>query len=250
MSAQEPDPTGPRPTSWLGTAGILARHLPDLVRDYAYALRHQVPWLPDPPLEGAAADATGTTIVVLPGIWEPTYYLRPLTAHLRHAGHDVRVLTSLQENLREPSQAATRVARLLGAEDLHDVVLVAHSKGGLVAKTLLLDPSTGTRVAGAVCVCTPFSGSQWGPLFLPGLGIRNLAPRGRVVTALATQTAVNARITSVYPTADPHVPEGSFLAGATNVEIDAFGHNQVLSDPRFVDAVLRAVDGYRVPRVE
>jgi hypothetical protein len=59
--------------------------------------------------------------------------------------------------------------------------------------------------------------------------------------ALEANTEVNVRITSIYPALDQHVPEGSQLEGATNIEVAAVGHFRVLSDPEVLDAVVAAV---------
>ncbi len=72
---------------------------------------------------------------------------------------------------------------------------------------------------------------------------RALAPSAPDVLALAAETAVNARITSIYPLFDPHVPGGSELPGAENVRLPIAGHTRILSDPIALRAVGRAVAG-------
>ncbi|MEH3089267.1 MAG: alpha/beta hydrolase, partial [Microbacterium arborescens] len=52
------------------------------------------------------------------------------------------------------------------AHELHDVVLVAHSKGGLIGKQMMTDAAVGPRVRGMVAVASPFGGSVYGRLML------------------------------------------------------------------------------------
>jgi hypothetical protein len=50
--------------------------------------------------------------------------------------------------------------------------------------------------------------------------------------ALAEDRDVNRRIVSVFGEFDPHIPGGSFLAGAKNVRLETGGHFRVLAHPR------------------
>ena len=67
------------------------------------------------------------------------------------------------------------------------------------------------------------------------------APDGPVIRALSLETTVNRRITSLYSVFDPHIPEGSVLPGATNVELPVAGHFRILAQPETLSAVLAAI---------
>ena len=54
---------------------------------------------------------------------------------------------------------------------------------------------------------------------------------------------VNARITSIYPVFDGHIPEGSALEGAVNIEVPVRGHFRILVEQVALDAIVSAVDG-------
>lgn len=225
----------------------ILRRLPDLTRDYVYALRHHTHLL----RRVLPVASTDQPVLLLPGIYETAAFLKPLRRALEAEGCSVHAISALRLNLAEPARLADVVVAYLDEHDLDDVVCVAHSKGGLLAKQLLVDPRTHGRIVGAVTLCTPFSGSGWGRLFVPGLGVRDLSPGARGIMSLDAVRDVNARIVSIYPSVDPHIPEGSWLDGAENVEIDAFGHFQVLSDRRFLEATVDAVHRLRAaPRLD
>ncbi|MCW3158181.1 esterase/lipase family protein [Micropruina sonneratiae] len=172
-----------------------------------------------------------TPLVLLPGIWERWRYLVPLARALNGWGHPVHLLESLGGN-GGPLPAATRVVvDYLAEHDLSGVVLVAHSKGGLIGKLVMLDPDAGPRVRGMVALSTPFGGSSlsWPVLARSPLGI--FAPKGRAILDLAEQRDVNARIVSLQPRHDQVIPEGSRLEGARNVALDVSGHFRPLRDP-------------------
>jgi hypothetical protein len=122
---------------------------------------------------------------------------------------------------------------------LRDVVLVAHSKGGLIGKRVMVSPA-GERVAGMVAVATPFAGSRWAR-FMIGRALRSFAPHDPVLLALAAELEVNERVTAVYPRFDPHIPETGHLVGATNIELPLSGHFRPLGDHTLVELVVREV---------
>jgi pimeloyl-ACP methyl ester carboxylesterase len=48
---------------------------------------------------------------------------------------------------------------------------------------------------------------------------------------MSRELTINSRITSIYGPFDPHIPEGSVLPGATNIELPVAGHFRILGDP-------------------
>lgn len=187
--------------------------------------------VPDAFREPGADPAHATPLVLLPGIWERWTYLVPLARALHAQGHPVHLIPALRSNGGPLPDAARIVASYLIDEGLTEVILVAHSKGGLIGKLVMLDPAVADRVRGMVALSTPFGGSSlsW-PIFARSpLGV--FAPRGRPITELAAHLDVNARIISLAPTHDQVIPEGSELQGARNEKLDAAGHFRPLRNP-------------------
>jgi pimeloyl-ACP methyl ester carboxylesterase len=180
----------------------------------------------------ASAYATGelTPIVVLPGVYETWRFMEPQIAAMHARGHPVHVVEALRRNQYPIGDLATTVTDFLGAHDLGDVILVAHSKGGLAGKLVLLGAES-SRVRGLLAIATPFGGSRYARR-MPGRVLRSFAPDDPSIVRLAHELAVNARIVSIYAAFDPHIPEGSELAGAKNVRLDMGGHFRVLAHPR------------------
>lgn len=208
--------------------------------DYAYAALWQLRAFGDRDRAETYRGGNGVPIVVLPGIYESWRFMRPLIEHAHRDGHPVHVLEQLSRNLSPISEMADRVSAYLAEHDLHDVVLLAHSKGGLAGKLAMLGPQR-SRVRGMLAVATPFGGSRYARLMLTR-SLRALSPRDPSIAALAAQRDADARIVSVYAGFDPHIPEGSELPGAKNVRLDTGGHFRVLAHPR-VMAELAALAG-------
>ncbi|GGH35928.1 esterase/lipase family protein [Microbacterium album] len=213
-----------------------ARRLGWWIRDYAYAVQWQGRALLDRTEPETFRSGDGTPIVVIPGVYETWKFLQPLIVALHERGHPVHVVDPLRDNRRPIDEGARLVAAHLVEHDLRDVVLVAHSKGGLIGKHVMAFGPGASRVRGMVAVAAPFGGSRYARLMvLPTL--RSFAPRNATILALAQEIAINARIVSIYARFDPHIPEGSELAGAKNVVLDTGGHFRVLADPRVIGEV-------------
>ncbi|MFB4351816.1 lysophospholipase [Microbacterium sp. LWO14-1.2] len=178
-------------------------------------------------------DGSGVPIVILPGVYETWRFMQPMIAALHGRGHPVHVLDAWRHNRRPVADAAEILTRFLEDNAMTDVVLVAHSKGGLAGKTAMTGRA-GSRIRGMVAVSTPFRGSRYAR-WMPVRGLRALAPTHPSILALARHLDVDSRIVSVYPRFDPHIPEGSELVGALrNVRLDTGGHFRVLADPRVI----------------
>ena len=221
--------------------GVAVRDLRWWVQDYAYALRGQ--WRALVGREGpeALSEGEGTPIVLLPGIYETWRFLEPLARALHERGHPVYVVDELGDNRRPIAEQASRVAVLLLTRGLDDVVLVAHSKGGLIGKHVMAFHPAGSRVRAMVAVATPFGGSRYSRL-MPTPSLRAFASGDATMRALAAAADANARIVSIYGTFDPHIPEGSELAGARNVRLADGGHFRILADPRVIAEVVRVAE--------
>ncbi|WP_208012629.1 esterase/lipase family protein [Cellulomonas shaoxiangyii] len=209
-------------------------------RDYAWIAAAQAHATVRPPPPDDLATGTRTPVLLLPGIYETWPVMDGLVRHLHDAGHPVHTVPALGYNGRGLEESAQRVVDRLAELDLDEVVLVAHSKGGLIGKLVLGTPGAGDRIAGMVAVNTPFSGSVYARWF-PVRAVRALSPLDPQILALARQVAANGRIRSVFARFDPHVPGGSELPGAVNVRLPVDGHFRPLADPRVHAAVLDGV---------
>jgi len=203
------------------------------MRDYAYAAWWQLRALGNRTDPSSFRSGTRAPVLVIPGVYESWKFLQPLIVALHERGHPVHVVDPLRHNRRPVAAGAALVAEYLVAHGLRDVVLVAHSMGGLIGKHVMaLDPAA-ERVRGMVAVATPFGGSRYATLMLSPT-LRSFSPRNATILALARETAVNSRIVSLYGRFDPHIPGGSELAGARNVVLETGGHFRILAHPRVI----------------
>jgi hypothetical protein len=223
--------------------------------DYFYAARRQAailqaPWSigrhrPAPPAWATGSDQL-PEVILLPGVYEHWTFLRPLGDALSAAGYRVSVVHGLGINRRDIAETSERLQRTLAnsAAPVAGRVLVAHSKGGLIGKHLLvtsgITDAAPFGLRGLVAVATPFGGARRARLLLDP-SIRAFLPSNQTIVMLGRESAINAHIVSVFGVYDPHIPEGSALSGATNVQVPAFGHFHLLGSPRTHQAVIDGI---------
>ena len=208
--------------------------------DYAFALKLWMRSLVNARDDSQYLGGDLAPVVLLPGVYETWTFLRPLAARIHSLGHPVHVVRQLGRNTRSVPAAAAIAQRYLDAHDLRHVVLVAHSKGGLIGKhMMLLDDATG-RIDRLVAIATPFGGTRYARYMLDP-SLRAFRPAEKTVAMLTANAAANARIVSIYGDDDTHIPEGCELPGATNLEFAVSGHFRVLADARVLAAVDAAV---------
>jgi len=193
-------------------------------------------------------DATRQPVLLLPGIYETWQFMRPVADLLRDRGHPVHVVTTLGWNTATIRSSADLVAAYLAENDLRNVLVVAHSKGGLIGKYTMLRCDPESRIDRMIAISTPFSGSVYARYVLMR-SIRDFSPTDTTLRMLREHLEVNSRITSIWGTFDPHIPGGSRLDGATNVLLTASGHFRIFGTKELLDAVGRAAETVPPPPV-
>lgn len=212
--------------------------------DYAYAGWQQARSLfrRRRPPSFAEGDPGLPAVVLLPGVYETWLFLEPLARRLNAQGYRVFTVPELSFNrmpvLRSADVVALALDALTAGHGVTEFVLLAHSKGGLIGKQLLVAERPGIR--GMVAVSTPFSGSSYAQ-YLPSPTLRAFSPRDAVLMELLLQEHVNERIVSVYAAFDPHIPGTSALVGARNIELPLNGHFLPLGSRLLADTVHEAV---------
>jgi pimeloyl-ACP methyl ester carboxylesterase len=178
-------------------------------------------------------------VVLIPGIYEPAAFLDPLRARLEERGHEVAVVEELGWNLRTVPDSAALVAERLRELGLAGVLIVAHSKGGLIGKELLVTEPSLAR--GMVSISTPYGGHPFSRI-APTPALRAFRATDPVMLALAAERAANASIVSISAEIDPIVIGGTWLEGARNICLPVVGHFRILSHPAFLTLLDELLD--------
>jgi len=181
---------------------------------------------PDPVTRYPGGD--GAPVLLLPGVYETWQFLRPIADALHARGHAIHTLPQLGFNRGDIVLSARRAQAYLDRLDLRGVIVIAHSKGGIIGKHMMVSNDSSHRIARLIAICSPFDGS---PLarFAPTSTLRAFDPRNELLLRLAGEREANARIVSIYSRLDPLIPGGSHLAGALNIELPVVGHFRPLA---------------------
>ncbi len=208
-------------------------------------------------------------VILLPGITGRWTFMKHLGDKISLAGHPVYVVPKLGYNLSLiPSAAkvvhelilemvpnlghnipdillnAKLVRNIIEKYDIQNVVIVAHSKGGLIGKYLLIHHNHDQRIKGMVAIATPFSGSAMAKL-IPHHAFKEIATDSKLIHDLEQHTGVNNKIISIYPVFDNHVwaIKGSYLEGALeNIQVDVMGHHKIIYDKDVEQKVFESIE--------
>ncbi|MCR4325982.1 MAG: alpha/beta hydrolase [Patescibacteria group bacterium] len=211
-----------------------------LLTKYAYAALYRHP----PAYYLGLAQDGKAPLVLLPGLTNGWSTMKYLADKLARRGHPVYIIGELGSNMQAVSSASHIAHSFIERHDLRGVILVAHSKGGLVGKYYLMHENANERVRGMVAIAAPFGGSRPARA-LPLEVFKELSQDSPLLRELAESVQVNSRIVSIYPAYDTHalIPDGSRLEGALgNVEIQTGGHNALLFDGRVVRETIHAIE--------
>lgn len=219
------------------------RRLGSIVADWAHVARRWPLALLNRTSPDAFEQGDRIPVVLLPGIWEPWRFMLPLARALNAAGHPVYPVPALGLNGAPLDRSTDVVVEAIAEHPADQVILVAHSKGGLIGKQLMLHPEAGPRVAGLVALCSPFGGSSLSLRLLARTPLGLFAPSNATLLALAAERAVNTRIVSIGAAWDEMVPEGTHLEAARNITLSESGHFRPLVARRVLDVVVEEVRG-------
>lgn len=188
-------------------------------------------------------------VIVLPGIFGRWAFLKPMADYISLLGHPVYIVPKLGNNIIDIPTSAKLVQEVIVENNLTHAVVVAHSKGGLIAKYMLAHDNSDERTDGLVAIATPFSGSELSNQ-LHYYPAHEMATDSQIILYLQTHTQVNHKIISIIPQYDNYVwhEKGSLLEGAKdNIKVNNHGHNQLLRDKHVWALVVESIN--RLARV-
>lgn len=214
----------------------LAERVRGHASDWLYAVRGEVGHAIRPGRIDDFAVGDSAPVLLLPGVYETWEFLLPVARRVNALGHPVHVVPGFGHNRGSIPEMARRAQGYLDQQELAGVVVIAHSKGGLIGKHMMVTDDAHGRVARLIAVNTPFGGSRYARFALRRT-LREFAPTGVTLAALAGRQESNARTVSIYSEEDPVIPGGSELVGATNIRLPIIGHFRVLSSPLLLETI-------------
>ena len=176
-----------------------------------------------------------------------------LARHLRRSG--VRGIYSMSYGPPLASidvfaeQLATKLDAIIAATASRNVIVIAHSMGGLIVRAYIRKWGA-DKLARVVTIGTPHHGSMhaW---FFPGAGLAQMRPGSEWLRALNRERIGSSpRFVSMWSWHDSMVaPQtSSALPGAIDVALAGIGHNALLGDPEVFAYVVNEISDARSGR--
>jgi len=188
--------------------------------------------------------ANKAPVIILPGVFERWAFLKPMADHISMLGHPLYIVPKLGNNIGDIPTASKKVREVIEENGLKNIVIVAHSKGGLIGKYLMLHEDPEEKIKGLIAIATPFHGSAIGKI-IPHYAIAELSTDSEIINYLENHLEINKKIVSIIPSYDNHIwhERGSYLDGdMENVRVPVFGHHLVLNDKKVWTQVVEWVE--------
>lgn len=174
------------------------------------------------------------TVILLPGVHSQAHGLKKIGNAVNKKGYQVLTLEELGNNTMKVAQGAKILENFLRHNKLSNVTIIAHSKGGLIAKYFIDNSQLRSKVEKIISISTPYKGSIMAYL----IGDKDMFPDSEVIRNFKVNN--NSIFTQLYPLFDNHViPNRSLiLEGANNIKISEIGHTRIL----FSTITLKIID--------
>jgi triacylglycerol lipase len=218
------------------------------IEDYFYLVKSRIFLFIKPPKHYAGHVLENRpTIILIPGVNEKWQVLKSIADPISLFGCPVYVVEQLGFNTKAIDHSAKLIRKLIEDKNLNNIIIIAHSKGGLIAKYLLAFNNQDERIKKVVAIATPFHGSQLAE-FIPAKAYKELGTESQMIEKLKAQTKVNGQIISIFGTFDNHVwpTESCRLEGSENIQIDVFGHHKILFDEQVRKIILQKIENVKL----
>ena len=216
------------------------------INDYLYLLLGKVFMYlyKDPPKHYLDYVVKGKNpVILIPGNSNKWGFLKKLGDSISNLGHPVYISHRLGLNLFDIPTSAKIVRKTIDENKLEKVVLIGHSKGGIVGKYILMHENNDDRINRLIAIAAPFSGTNI-VSHLPYESLRELSPKSKIIQELDSNEKVNSKIVSLMPEFDNHVwsEKGSYLKGALNIKVPIKGHHKIVFGKDVIKKIIDLIE--------
>ena len=179
-------------------------------------------------------------VILIPGNSNKWGFLKKLADTISNLGHPIYISQKLGLNLFDIPTSAKIVREIIDDNKLENVVLIGHSKGGIVGKYLLIHNNKDEKISKLIAIAAPFSGSRLANYTL-GKSFKELSPQSTTILEMKSNIDINSKIVSIMPEFDTRVwhEKGSFLEGALNITVPIKGHHKIVFDKAVISKIIK-----------
>ncbi len=167
------------------------------------------------------------SVILLPGFGEPWTFLQTIAEDLNKLGYAIHVEQKLTYNFHSLEKSVFLLKTYIEEQKLKNVILLSHSKGGLIAKQYM-DTFTDNNISLSISIATPYHGTPLAYLWI--FSLKELTPNSQAIKQILNNTKNNHKILNIYAKVDSIIASSKkpVLQGAENILIDVIGHTNIL----------------------
>lgn len=182
-------------------------------------------------------------IIVIQGYMDRWGFMKSIADEISNSGYPVFVIPKLENNLNDISNSAKSVEDFIEEQKLKNVLIVGHSKGGLIGKYILVNLNKNKYVIGLVAISTPYVGSRMANYF-KFLKSNQFNPENKLIQELWSHHEVNKKIIAIFPKIDNVIwsKDKNSLEGALeNIYVEKSGHHRILFDKDVQEKIISSI---------
>lgn len=213
----------------------------DLIKEYALIARLMLTSLFKKSLPEEWKTGDKGDVILIQGLHSTYLALAYVGNFLNSRGYKIHTIPNLT-SVETIEQAASKLESTVKSIDKPNLILVSHSKGGLISKYFLDHSQQNNKVRYSFSIATPYSGSLLGMTKIHN--IHELGLKSSLILDLGKNKQNVSKIVNFYPKFDNHViPNKSLLLdGATNIPIDVNGHTNILTSTQLTEQLGALLD--------
>lgn len=181
-------------------------------------------------------------VLLIQGICGTWSGLRGIGNYLNKLGYRIMVVEKLGNNTVPVIDAVSTVKKHIKEYNLYNFIIIAHSKGGVIAVSLLADKEVNKRIKKIITISSPFSGSLWGHLRL--FNSHELTPKSQLFNNLPINPPLNKKIVNICPCVDNLIipNKNMYLKGGKNICIDVAGHFNIIHSEKTLQTIKQILE--------
>jgi triacylglycerol lipase len=185
-------------------------------------------------------------VIIIQGKSNKWGFLKKISDAVSKLGHPVYIVKDLGSNRLDIRTSAKIVKNVIEKNNLKNVILLGHSKGGIVGKYILINEDADNRVNHLIAIAAPFSGSKIVYRFPRNKSLKEFAPKSKILQEISSNKKFDSKIISIMPEFDNHIwaDKGSFLDGAINVKVATKGHHKIVFDKKTIRKIIELIEGF------
>ncbi len=182
-----------------------------------------------------------SNIILIPGYGCTYDYLMPLGNFLEKHGYKIHTPPEITPNIHKISYYVEKIKNYIEKNNLKNVILIGHSKGGIIARYLLKEEELKNKIKKAITISSPHKGSILA--IYSRFNAHELTPWSKTIRGINKQKDDLKNILNIYGIHDKIViPNRSLhLPGAKNIKIEIKGHNKTISSPKVWQIILEEI---------